>query len=199
MFEDIAHDLRMLLREAADRMPQPQAVVFDSRTGQSTPESGARAGYDGHKRRKGSKVHTAVDTLGHLLALVVTPANAQDRAQVAALAAAAAAEGHPAGGGQAAGVQARLRAAVPPVGGGALLRQDRAVPALGTRLRAAAGDGRRPARPGLRLPTAPPPRLPSRRKSLTGSKTTKSLWGLRSLSGVSSGPLESDESDRKST
>ena len=55
---------------------------------QSTPESGARAGYDGDKRRSGSKVHLAVDTLGHLLALRVTPANAQDRVQVAELAAA---------------------------------------------------------------------------------------------------------------
>jgi hypothetical protein len=50
------------------------------------PESGARAGYDGAKRRKGSKVHIAVDTLGHLLALHVTPANEQDRDQVAQLA-----------------------------------------------------------------------------------------------------------------
>ncbi len=53
---------------------------------QSTPESGARAGFDGHKKRKGSKVHAAVDTLGHLLALKVTAANEQDRAQVANLA-----------------------------------------------------------------------------------------------------------------
>ena len=48
----------------------------------------ARAAYDGAKRRRGSKVHIAVDTLGHLLALHVTPADAQDRAQVATLAAA---------------------------------------------------------------------------------------------------------------
>jgi transposase len=86
VFETMAHDLRMLLREAEDRMPQPRAVIFDSRTLQSTPESGAGAGYDGHKRRKGRKTHVAIDTLGHLLALVVTPASAQDRAQVAALA-----------------------------------------------------------------------------------------------------------------
>jgi transposase len=88
VFETMAHDLRMLLREATDRMPQPRAVILDSRTVQSTPESGAGAGYDGHKRRKGRKTHAAVDTLGHLLALVITPANAQDRAQVAALVAA---------------------------------------------------------------------------------------------------------------
>jgi transposase len=88
VFEAIAHDLRQLLRELGDRMPEPRAAVFDSRTLQSTPESGGRAGYDGAKRRKGSKVHLAVDTLGHLLALVVTPADEQDRAQVGALAAA---------------------------------------------------------------------------------------------------------------
>lgn len=66
-------------------MPQLRGAILDSRTLQSTPESGGRAGYDGHKRRKGSKVHLAVDTLGQLLAVLVTPANEQDRAQVAAL------------------------------------------------------------------------------------------------------------------
>ena len=87
-FEAVTHDLRELLRVAAGRAAQPTAAVFDSRTLQSTPESGARAGYDGHKRRKGSKAHLAVDTLGHLLALHVSPASADDRAQVAVLAAA---------------------------------------------------------------------------------------------------------------
>jgi len=87
-FEAMVHDLRALLRWTAGRADDPSAAVLDSRTLQSTPESGARAGYDGHKRRKGSKVHLAVDTLGHLLALTVTPADAQDRAQVAELAAA---------------------------------------------------------------------------------------------------------------
>jgi hypothetical protein len=45
-------------------------------------ESGARAGYDAAKGRRGSKVHMAVDTLGQLLALRVTPADEDDRAQV---------------------------------------------------------------------------------------------------------------------
>ena len=88
VFETMVHDLRVLLRLAAGRAPQPTAAIFDSRTMQSTPESGARAGYDGAKRRKGSKLHAAVDTLGHLLALHATPADAQDRAQVERLAAA---------------------------------------------------------------------------------------------------------------
>jgi transposase len=86
VFEALVHDLRMLLREIEGRAPQPSAAIFDARTLQSTPESGARAGYDGHKRRKGSKVHIAVDTLDQLLALLVTPANQQERAQVAELA-----------------------------------------------------------------------------------------------------------------
>jgi transposase len=86
VFEAIVHDLRELLRVAGGRKGQPTAVIFDSRTLQSTPESGARAAYDGAKRRKGSKTHIAVDTLGHLLALMVTPADQQDRDQVAQLA-----------------------------------------------------------------------------------------------------------------
>ena len=84
-FEAIVHDLRVVLRFADGRNPEPTAAVFDSRTIQSTPESGPRAGSDGYKRRKGSKVPMAVDTLGHLLALHVTPADEQDRAQVAIL------------------------------------------------------------------------------------------------------------------
>ena len=86
-FEAIVDDLRALLRVAAGRDPEPTAVILDGRTLRSTPESGARAGYDGHKRTKGSKLHAAVDTLGHLLAARSTPANAQERAQVEALAA----------------------------------------------------------------------------------------------------------------
>lgn len=85
VFEAMVHDLRVLLRVAAGRTEQPSAAIFDGRTLQSSPESGQRAGYDGHKRKKGSKMHMAVDTLGHLLALHVTPANEQERAQVAEL------------------------------------------------------------------------------------------------------------------
>ena len=86
VFEAMVHDLRLLLRVAEGRSQQPSAAIFDSRTLQSSPESGERAGYDGAKRRKGSKLHMAVDTLGNLLALHVTPANEQDRDQVSAIA-----------------------------------------------------------------------------------------------------------------
>lgn len=86
VFEAMVHDLRVLLRLAQGRKEQPSGAIFDSRTLQSSPESGERAGYDGAKRRKGSKTHMAVDTLGHLLALHVTAADEQDRTQVGQLA-----------------------------------------------------------------------------------------------------------------
>ena len=86
VFEALVHDLRMIVRLLHERNEQPTAMVLDGRTLQSSPESGGSAGYDGYKRKKGSKVHVAVDTLGHLLALVVTPANEQERAQVGVLA-----------------------------------------------------------------------------------------------------------------
>ena len=86
VFEAMVHDLRALLRVAQGRNANPSAAIFDGRTLQSTPESGERAGYDGAKRKRGSKTHIAVDTLGYLLALLVTPANEQERTQVDQLA-----------------------------------------------------------------------------------------------------------------
>jgi len=86
VFEGLVSDLREILRITAGKKAKPSAVIFDSRTLQSSPESGERAEYDGAKRRKGSKTHIAVDTLGNLLALLVTPANEQDRAMVGELA-----------------------------------------------------------------------------------------------------------------
>ncbi len=84
-FEALAQDLRAVLRLAAGRKAEPTVAIIDSRTLRSTPESGTRAGYDGAKRKRGSKVHMAVDTLGHLLALHVTAADVGDREAVARL------------------------------------------------------------------------------------------------------------------
>ena len=86
VFEEMIHDLRVLLRLSKGRASEPTAAIVDSRTLRSTPESGHRGGYDGHKGKKGSKVHAAVDTLGDLLALRVSPANEDDRKQVEKLA-----------------------------------------------------------------------------------------------------------------
>ena len=88
VFEAIVHDLRALIRLGEGKSVEPTAAIFDSRTLQGSIENGDRSGYDGHKKRKGSKLHLAVDTLGEFLALVVTPANEQDRAQIEDLAAA---------------------------------------------------------------------------------------------------------------
>ena len=68
VFEEMIYDLRVLLRLSKERTSEPTAAIVDSRTLRSTLESGSRGGYDGHKNKKGSKVHVAVDTLGHLLA-----------------------------------------------------------------------------------------------------------------------------------
>ena len=87
-FDAMVHDLRALPRWSAGRADDPTGMILDGRTVQSTPESGARAGDDGHQRRKGSKTHAAVDTRGHLLALHVTPADAQERDQAGVLTAA---------------------------------------------------------------------------------------------------------------
>lgn len=84
-FEAMVDDLRTVLRLVRGRAAQPSAAILDARTLQSSPESGERAGFDGHKKRRGSKLHLAIDTLGHLLALHVTPANEQERAQVSEL------------------------------------------------------------------------------------------------------------------
>jgi transposase len=85
-FEAVALDLRAVLRRALERKADPSVLMLANRTVQSTSENGERAGFDGRKIGKGSKVHIAVDTLGHWLALAVTPANEQDRAQVGQLA-----------------------------------------------------------------------------------------------------------------
>jgi transposase len=55
VFEAMMHDLRTVLRLAKGRNEQPSAAIFDSRTLQSTPENGQRAGYDGHKRKKAAR------------------------------------------------------------------------------------------------------------------------------------------------
>jgi transposase len=86
VFEEMVHDLRVLLRISEGRDSDPSAAILDARTLRCTPESGSRGGYDGHKAKKGSKIHAAVDTLGHLLALLVSPANESERAYVSEMA-----------------------------------------------------------------------------------------------------------------
>jgi transposase len=75
------HDaLRDLVRVRAGRNPLPTAAIIDSQTvrGADTVPT-ASAGYDAGKKTKGRKRHIATDTLGLLLAVVVTAAHIQDR------------------------------------------------------------------------------------------------------------------------
>jgi transposase len=74
------HDLlRGKVREQAGRSPEPTAAIIDARvvkTSSNAPEGSQ--GYDAGKRAKGRKQHIAIDTLGLLLALVITAASVQD-------------------------------------------------------------------------------------------------------------------------
>ena len=161
-FEAMVHDLRALLRWSAGRADQPDGGHFRQRhaaidAGERAPRRLRRAqAAQGQQDPRWPSIRWATCWPLH-----VTPANAQDRAQVAALAAAVQdghrADGgsglrrpglhrgaagrrrgrarHPPGGRQAAGGQARLRAAAPALGRGALLRLGGALPPLGQRLR----------------------------------------------------------------
>ncbi len=62
VFEALASDPHAILRPAAGDKAKPGAAIPDSRTLRWTPESGERAGCDGAKRKRGTKLHLAVDT-----------------------------------------------------------------------------------------------------------------------------------------
>jgi transposase len=85
-FEMLAQDLRAVLRRACGRAKTSARPCSAAARCARPPESGRRAGWDGHKSVRSSKLHLAVDTLGPLLALPITPANVDDRAAVAELA-----------------------------------------------------------------------------------------------------------------
>lgn len=78
LFEAMYDELRALWRSRQHRAPEPTAVVLDSQSVRTSPQGGPK-GYDAAKKIKGRKRHIVTDTLGLLIAVLVTSAATQDR------------------------------------------------------------------------------------------------------------------------
>src|SRR4051794_39473540 len=76
-WERLNEALRRRVRRQAGRHPSPRSSAADSQSVKTTPQGGEK-GFDAGKKVQGRKRHLWVDSLGLLLAVVVTAADVHD-------------------------------------------------------------------------------------------------------------------------
>jgi len=77
-WQRVNRELRIEIRVSVSKDPEPSAAILDSQSVKTTETSGLR-GYDAGKKVNGVKRHLLVDTLGLVLAVLITTADIQDR------------------------------------------------------------------------------------------------------------------------
>jgi transposase len=84
VWERVMTELRHVERRCQGRLAEPSAGAIDSQS-VKTATQGTEVGVEGHKKSKGRKRHLLVDTLGLIVAVVVTAAHVDDREGLVAL------------------------------------------------------------------------------------------------------------------